>query len=48
MRRILILDTEFNLGGKESALVRFLARADKNRFHFAVCCLKNGGYFRTH
>jgi glycosyltransferase involved in cell wall biosynthesis len=45
-RRILILDNEFDMGGKEKSLVQFMTRADRNRFHFAVCCLKDGGYFK--
>jgi glycosyltransferase involved in cell wall biosynthesis len=45
-RRILILDNEFDMGGKEKSLVQFITRADRNRFHFAVCCLKEGGYFK--
>ncbi len=44
--RILILDNEFDMGGKEKSLVQFIARADRKRFHFAVCCLKEGGYFK--
>lgn len=46
MRRVLILDTELDMGGKERVLVQFLSRVDRNRFHFAVCCLKSGGYFK--
>src|SRR5436190_20856283 len=46
MRRILILDNEFDMGGKERVLVQYIARADRSRFHFAVCCLKAGGYFK--
>jgi glycosyltransferase involved in cell wall biosynthesis len=46
MRRVLILDNEFNMGGKERVFVQYLARADRKRFHFAVCCLKEGGYFK--
>ena len=45
-RRILILDNEFDMGGKERVLVQYLARVDRSRFHFAVCCLKEGGYFK--
>lgn len=45
-RRILILDNEFDMGGKEKSLVQFITRADRSRFHFAVCCLKEGGYFK--
>ena len=44
--RILILDNEFDMGGKEKSLVQFITRADRTRFHFAVCCLKEGGYFK--
>lgn len=46
MRRILILDNEFDMGGKEKSLFQFIAHADRARFHFAVCCLKEGGYFK--
>lgn len=46
MRRILFLDNEFDMGGKEKSLFQFIAHADRNRFHFAVCCLKEGGYFK--
>jgi glycosyltransferase involved in cell wall biosynthesis len=46
MRRILILDNEFEMGGKEKSLFQFIAHADRTRFHFAVCCLKEGGYFK--
>jgi glycosyltransferase involved in cell wall biosynthesis len=45
-RRLLILDTELEMGGKEKLLYEFLARADRNRFRVAVCCLKPGGYFK--
>ncbi len=45
-RRILILDNEFDMGGKERVLFQFMSQADKSRFHFAVCCLKRGGYFK--
>ena len=46
MRRILILDNEFDMGGKEKSLFQFIAHADRSRFHIAVCCLKEGGYFK--
>ena len=46
MRRILILDNEFDMGGKEKSLFQFIAYADRSRFHIAVCCLKEGGYFK--
>ena len=46
MTRVLILDNEFDMGGKERVLFQFMAQADRNRFHFAVCCLKSGGYFK--
>ena len=46
MRRILVLDNEFNMGGKERVFVQYLAQVDRSRFHFAVCCLKEGGYFK--
>jgi glycosyltransferase involved in cell wall biosynthesis len=42
----LILDTELEMGGKEKLLYEFIARADRNRFRIAVCCLKPGGYFK--
>lgn len=45
-RRVLILDNEFDMGGKERVLFQFMSQADKSRFHFAVCCLKSGGYFK--
>jgi glycosyltransferase involved in cell wall biosynthesis len=45
-RRILILDNEFDMGGKEKSLVQFIAHADRKRFHIAMCCLKSGGYFK--
>ncbi len=44
--RILILDNELDMGGKEKSLFQFIERTDRNRFHFAVCCLKKGGYFK--
>ena len=44
--RLLILDTELEMGGKEKLLYEFVARADRNRFHIAVCCLRSGGYFK--
>src|SRR5262249_36597023 len=47
MRRVLILDNEFNMGGKERVFVQYLAHADRKRFHFAVCCLKEVGYFKS-
>jgi glycosyltransferase involved in cell wall biosynthesis len=45
-RRLLILDTELEMGGKERLLHEFIARADRNRFQVAVCCLRPGGYFK--
>jgi len=44
--RLLILDTELEMGGKEKLLYEFIARADRKRFRIAVCCLKPGGYFK--
>jgi glycosyltransferase involved in cell wall biosynthesis len=46
MHRLLILDTELEMGGKERLLYEFVARADRSRFQIAVCCLKPGGYFK--
>ena len=45
-RRLLILDTELEMGGKEKLLYDFIARADRSRFQISVCCLKRGGYFK--
>ena len=45
--RILILDTEFEMGGKEKKLFDFIRRADRSRFQIAVCCLMRGGYFKS-
>ncbi len=45
-RRLLILDTELEMGGKERLLHEFIARADRSRFHISVCCLRPGGYFK--
>ena len=45
-RRLLILDTELEMGGKEKLLYEFIARADRDRFRIAVCCLRPGGYFK--
>lgn len=44
--RLLILDTELEMGGKEKLLYEFIARADRDRFRIAVCCLRPGGYFK--
>jgi glycosyltransferase involved in cell wall biosynthesis len=44
--RVLILDNEFEMGGKEKSLFQFISRTDRNRFHIAICCLKEGGYFK--
>jgi glycosyltransferase involved in cell wall biosynthesis len=44
--RILILNNEFHMGGLEKKLVEFLAHSDRSRFQYAVCCLKEGGYFK--
>jgi glycosyltransferase involved in cell wall biosynthesis len=44
--RILILNNEFHMGGLEKKLVEFLAHSDRSRFRYAVCCLKEGGYFK--
>jgi len=43
---MLILDTELGMGGKEKLLYEYIARADRNRFRIAVCCLRPGGYFK--
>ena len=43
---ILILDNELDMGGKEKLLYQYLERADRNRFRIAVCCLKQGGYYK--
>jgi len=45
--RILILENEFGLGGSEKNLFEFISRTDRSRVHIAVCCLKQGGYFKT-
>jgi glycosyltransferase involved in cell wall biosynthesis len=45
--RILILDTEFEMGGKEKKLFDFIRRTDRSRYQIAVCCLKQGGYFKS-
>jgi glycosyltransferase involved in cell wall biosynthesis len=44
--RLLILDTELEMGGKEKLLYQFIERTDPNRFRIAVCCLRPGGYYR--
>ncbi|HEX5130933.1 MAG TPA: glycosyltransferase [Candidatus Krumholzibacteria bacterium] len=44
--RILILNNEFHMGGLEKKLFEFLAGSDRTRFQYAVCCLKEGGYFK--
>ncbi len=44
--RILILDTEFQMGGKEKKLFDFIRRTDRARYQISVCCLKAGGYFK--
>lgn len=44
--RLLILDTELEMGGKEKLLYDFIARAERDRFRIAVCCLRPGGYFK--
>ena len=45
-RRLLILDTELKMGGKEKLLYEFIARTDSRRLHISVCCLKQGGYYK--
>lgn len=45
--RILILDNELGMGGKEKALFQFISRTDRDRYRIAVCCLKEGGYFKS-
>jgi glycosyltransferase involved in cell wall biosynthesis len=45
--RVLILDTEFEMGGKEKKLFDFIRRTDRSRFEISVCCLKQAGYFRS-
>jgi glycosyltransferase involved in cell wall biosynthesis len=45
--RVLILDTEFEMGGKEKKLFDFIRRTDRSRFKISVCCLKRGGYFKS-
>ena len=44
--RILILDTELDMGGKEKLLYQFMERVDRSRFEIVVCCLKRGGYYK--
>ncbi|HET6348076.1 MAG TPA: glycosyltransferase family 4 protein [Candidatus Krumholzibacteria bacterium] len=44
--RILILDTEFEMGGKEKKLFDFIRRTDRARYQISICCLKQGGYFK--
>jgi glycosyltransferase involved in cell wall biosynthesis len=44
--RILILDTELEMGGKEKLLFQFMERYDRARFRVAVCCLRGGGYYK--
>jgi glycosyltransferase involved in cell wall biosynthesis len=44
--RLLILDTELQMGGKEKLLYQFIERAHPRRLRIAVCCLKSGGYYR--
>ncbi len=45
-RRLLILDTELEMGGKEKLLYEYITRTDRNRLSVAVCCLRPGGYFK--
>jgi len=45
--RILILDNELEMGGKEKKLFEFVSRTDRSRFAISVCCLKEGGYFKS-
>ncbi|MFH1754367.1 MAG: glycosyltransferase [Candidatus Latescibacterota bacterium] len=44
--KILILDNSLNMGGLEKKLFEFVSRIDTDRFAVAICCLKEGGYFR--
>jgi glycosyltransferase involved in cell wall biosynthesis len=44
--RLLILDNELKMGGKEKLLYEFIARTDPGRLHISVCCLKAGGYYK--
>jgi glycosyltransferase involved in cell wall biosynthesis len=45
--RIMILETELEMGGKEKKLFDFIRRTDRSRFRIAVCCLMRGGYFKS-
>ena len=45
--RLLILDNELGMGGKEKLLYEFIARNDPRRLHISVCCLKEGGYYKA-
>lgn len=44
--RLLILDNELKMGGKEKLLYEFIARTDPRRLHVSVCCLKQGGHYK--
>jgi glycosyltransferase involved in cell wall biosynthesis len=44
---ILILDNELEMGGKEKLLYQYIERADRSRFDISVCCLKQGGYYKS-
>lgn len=46
VRRLLILDNELKMGGKEKLLYEFIARTDPRRLHISVCCLKQGGHYK--
>jgi glycosyltransferase involved in cell wall biosynthesis len=43
---ILVLDNELGMGGSEKLLYDFANRFDRDRFNLAVCCLKDGGYWK--
>jgi len=34
------------MGGLEKKLFEFLSNSDRSRFQYAICCLKEGGYFK--
>jgi glycosyltransferase involved in cell wall biosynthesis len=46
LHKILILDNSLEMGGLEKKLFDFVTRIDEKRFKVAICCLKQGGYFK--
>ena len=48
IRKILLLDSQLNVGGREKRMLEFARRIDRSRFELKVCCLKPGSYFKPH